>query len=472
MLCELPGLPAPARDTIARCVSPLARNPEAAEASLILGMDAAHPAYPYTGWLREPLSTDSDPARRSRREHQENANEARRRAARRQERSAGLLAALDDAGRDPACWWLVARWLAADDAGNPEAVFSHDLTTRPGWDLLSGPQRQDVLDLGVRYLAVHRPQPSRWADRNAVPADQADPDWQGVYLLTTLASHDQGRLASLGTPLWQAWAPAIVGARSPANDDDARARCRLTDLAPAAARQAIADAAVAHLDAMQEHGGYPTPYQLYAHLCPSYAPAAAGRLLDESYRGDHARVVLDMLIKHAPGTAVAACRQIAFTPGAALAADARRGVAALDPDLLVEDLHANDASPGEIAALAPHFNVSRLDNSHLAMLGRMLLRCAPFASGPPLRLGVHTPDPGYQVRRQRGIVLATLADHGQAGFFEELAARHDPAGRETITWHLRRGPGRGSWAGPGQWRAHAKRCAAPTSCAARRLPKP
>ena len=81
MLRELPGLPAPARDTIARCVSPLARNPETAEASLILGMDAAHPAYPYTGWLREPLSTGSELARRSRREQQENADEARRRAA-------------------------------------------------------------------------------------------------------------------------------------------------------------------------------------------------------------------------------------------------------------------------------------------------------------------------------------------------------------------------------------------------------
>jgi hypothetical protein len=437
MLRELPRLPAPARDTVARCVSPLARHPGAAEASLILGMDAAHPAYPYTGWLREPLSTGSEPARLSRREQQENTDEARKRTARRRERSTGLMAALDDAGRDPGCWWLVARWLAADDTDNPEAVFSCDLTTRPGWDLLSGPQRQDVLDLGVRYLAVHRPQPSRWAGRNAVLADQADPDWQGVYLLTTLASHDQGRLATLETPVWQAWAPAMVGARSPANEDEIGARCRLTDLAPAGARQAIADAAVAHLDAMQEHGGYPTPYQLYAHLCQSYAPAAAGRLLDGSYHGDLARVVLDMLIKHAPGTAVAACRTIAFTPGAALAAEARRGLAALDPGLLVEDLRASDASPGEIAALAPHFNVSRLDDSHLAMLGRMLLQCAPFASDPPLRLGVHTPDPGYQVRRQRGIVLATLADHGQAGFFEELAARHGPASHETITWHLR-----------------------------------
>jgi hypothetical protein len=162
--------------------------------SLILGMDAGHPAYPYTGWLQEPLSTDSEPALRSRREQQENADEDRKRATRRQERNTSLMAALDDAGRDPGCWWLVARWLAADDTDNPEAVFSSDLTSRAGWDLLSGPQRQDVLDLGVRYLAIHQPQSSRWAGRNAVPADHADPDWQGVYLLTTLAGHDQERL--------------------------------------------------------------------------------------------------------------------------------------------------------------------------------------------------------------------------------------------------------------------------------------
>jgi hypothetical protein len=143
------------------------------------------------------------------------------------------------------------------------------------------------------------------------------------------------------------------------------------------------------------------------------------------------------LIKHAPATAAATCRQLAFTPGTTLAADARRGLAAFDPGILIDDLHNNDAAAREIAALAPHFNVTRLNDSHLAMLGHMLLQYAPFASDPPLRLGVHTPEPGYEIRRQRGLVLATLADHRQAGFFEELAARHDPAGHETITWHLR-----------------------------------
>lgn len=252
MLRELPRLAPPARDTIACCVSPLARHPDAEEADLILGMDDDHPAYPYTRWLREPLSIDSEVARQSRRERQRVADDAGRRAVRRRERRAGLMAALDDAARDPGRWWLVARWLAADDVDNPEAIFSCDLTARPGWDLLGESQRQDVLDLGVRFLALHRPEPSNWAGRTAVPADQTDPDWQGVYLLTTLASHDRTRLASLGAPVWQAWAPGIVGAWSPANEDDVRARCCLTDLVPPSEKQAIVDAALARLDAVQE----------------------------------------------------------------------------------------------------------------------------------------------------------------------------------------------------------------------------
>jgi hypothetical protein len=68
----------------------------------------------------------------------------------------------------------------------------------------------------------------------------------------------------------------------------------------------------------------------------------------------------------------------------------------------------------------------------------MLLTCVPFASDPPLRPGVHTPDPGFEVRGKRGLVLATLAARGQTGFFEELAALRDPASHDTIIWYLRR----------------------------------
>ena len=439
MLRELPGLPAPARDTIARCVSPLARHPGAAEARPHPGHGRCPPRLPVhrvaAGATQHRLRVrPGDPGASSRRTPTRPAGAQPGR----HERSAGLMAALDDAGRDPGCWWLVARWLAADDAGNPEAVFSCDLTTRPGWDLLSGPQRQDVLDLGVRYLAVHRPQPSRWAGRNAVPADHADPDWQGVYLLTTLARHDQERLASLGTPVWQAWAPAIVGARSPANDDDARARCRLTDLAPAGARQAIADAAVAHLDAMQEHGGYPTPYQLYAHLCPSFTPrpppggCSTGAITATTpgscwtCSSSMPREPQPQPAGQSPSPQAPPSRQ---TPAGGLRRSTRASWSKT----------STPATPPQARSpCSPRTSTSAAWTIPTWPCSAACSCTAPRSPATrPLRLGVHTPDPGYQVRRQRGIVLATLADHGQAGFFEELAARHDPAGHETITWHLR-----------------------------------
>ena len=56
ILRELPGLPMPAQDTIARCVSLLALHPQAGEADLILAMDTVHPAYPYIGGLRQTLT--------------------------------------------------------------------------------------------------------------------------------------------------------------------------------------------------------------------------------------------------------------------------------------------------------------------------------------------------------------------------------------------------------------------------------
>jgi hypothetical protein len=437
-LRELPHLAHPAQDTIARCVSTLAGDPDAAASDLILGMDEAHPAYPYTTGLREPLGMDCLPAQRARRERDREAAETAKREARRRERSAALTSALEDAAGDPRRWWHVALWLAIDDddEGIPETLFSHDLTTRPGWELLNRPQRQQVLDLGIRFLALHQPDPSNWTGRAAVRSDQADPDWQGTYLLTTLATHDQARLRSLSAAVWQAWAPAITGARSRATRDDMDARCRLADLAPPEARQAITSAALAQLDVMQGPGGYPVPYQLYAHLCPLLAPELAARLTSGTYHGYHAQVVLDMLVRHAPGAAAAVCRQITFTPGADLATEARRGLAALDPGCLVEDLCTRRARPDEVAELAPHVNVSLLSDPDLVTLGGMLLECVPFAGDPPLRFGVFTPEPGYQARRKRDIVLATLADRGQDGFFEELAGSPGLAD-ETTAWHLR-----------------------------------
>ena len=273
LLRELPALPSGAQDALASCVPLLARAPTAAEADLILGMPPSHPAYDFTTSLRQTDRIDSQAAWHYRRQRQRAADAESLQSASRADRSEQLAAALDDARADPGRWWRVALWLAAGGIGdNGEAVFTHDLTTRLGWSLLDQRERREVLDIGVRYLSAHRLEPAEWMGRPSISGDQVLADWSGVYLLTTLADHDPGRLAVLPAEVWRAWAPAVVGAWNSGGEAGDRARCLVTDLVPPAEKQVIADAALRQLDALQEHGGRLAPRRLYEHLSPSLAP--------------------------------------------------------------------------------------------------------------------------------------------------------------------------------------------------------
>jgi hypothetical protein len=437
LLAALPSLPGPKQDPLARCVPLLARQPTAAEADLILGLTGDHPAHAYTAGLRETVSIDSPIARQWRQRHELMAREAEQRAARQREQRSQLMTALRDAGGDPRQWWHVAEHLAASDAGGEGGPFSGDLTARPGWPLLDAAQRQQVLDLGVRYLSVHKLQPQAWMGHPSVRGEEVIADWSGTYLLTTLARHDRARLAALPRPVWRAWAPAIIGAWTSGGAQDQHARCQLIDLVPQPEEQAILDAALDHLDALQENGGQLTTWSLYEHLCSDLAPALAGHLLDGRYHGCLAEQVLHLLVKCAPDTALPVCRDIANMTPPALAAGARRGLAELDPATLIDNFEAHGSPPKDIADVAEHLRLSLLDDPHLAVLARLLLRCVPFATDPPEHFGISVPDRLYQVRRIRRIVMDLLAEHGQECFFGELAAQHDGAGREVIAWYRR-----------------------------------
>jgi hypothetical protein len=250
----------------------------------------------------------------------------------RQERQLQLAVALAGARADPARWWQVAVWLAASDSGHDNGmIFSHDLTTRPGWSLLSGQERQDVLNLGIEYINIHQIEPSGWIGRAEVPVRQVAADWSGVYLLTTLATHNPAQLAAVTQPAWRSWAPAIMGAWSSGTEGGERARCLLADLVPADGKQAIVDAALGRLDALQQHGGGLSPRQLYDHLSLRLVPELAKRLLGGSYSGPLAQDVVNMLVDDAPQAALDVCRGLLAGPDPALAAAARRGLARLDP---------------------------------------------------------------------------------------------------------------------------------------------
>jgi hypothetical protein len=439
LLGVLASLAQPQQDTLAQCVPALARQPAAAEANLILQMAEGHPAYAHTTHLRGESSTSSPQALRARQRSARAVSDEQQRLANRRDQHAQLTAALHDTEADPGQWWHIARHLAR---GNPDAgeLFSHDLTARPGWQLLSAAQRQQVLDLGLRYLLVHQLRPPAWAGHPSIRAgymNDAVADWSGVCLLTTLTRHDPARLTALSPSAWQPWIPAIIGAWTVGNGEAQRARCQLIDLMPRSERQAVRDAALTHLDALQANSGQLNAW-LYEHLCPALAPELAERLTADRYDGDLGQGLLHVLVKYAPQAALPACKYITGTPGHALAPAARRGLAELDPADLVSLLEAEPPEPEDMADIAERLNLSLLGDRQLTALAWLLLQYTPLDSDPSPQYGVFTPDRLHQVRRIRRVVMDLLAEHGQDSIFRDLAAQHEGNGRATAEWYLRR----------------------------------
>jgi hypothetical protein len=439
LLDTLPSLAQPERDALAQCVSSLVRQPTAAEADLILGMTDDHPAYAYTRWLRGEVSTDSPEAQRARDRARLAAASAGQRAAARPEQYRQLITALRDAATDPGQWQQVARHLVPVNADSRE-LLSSDLTARPGWALLNAAQQQQVLDLGLLYLQQHQLRPSSWMGYDSFPPGQfgdAVADWSGVYLLATLARHAPASLSAVTAATWRAWTPAIMGAWTVGGRADLRARRQLTDLVPAAERQSLLDAALRNLDALQANGGRLTTANLYEHLCPDLAAPLLAGLTEGRYGGTLGQHLLNILVRCAPRDSLPACRLITATPGHALAQAARRGLAELEPGSLVSQLEASPVQPDDLDDIAGHLNLSLLSDSQLAGLARLLLDYVPLASDPPLRLAVHDREPLDELRRVRRGVMNLLADHGQYGFFQDLAAQPGNGSQQVTGWYLR-----------------------------------
>ena len=440
---QLPVMPVPARQALAACVPALVRHPTAAEADMIVGLAEDHPAYEATRFLRDPVSTRSPAAAQWQEVHERTARDEDLRAATRAQRSEALAAALDDAQADPAAWWHVASRLSVTDRGQADAdLFTGDLTARPGWALLDDHDRSRVLDLGIDYLAVHQPRPREWAGCKQIRGGAALPDWSGAYLLTTLARHAPGRVRALDPVLWQTWAPAITGAWNHAEESDQQLRCDLIDLAPPEGRRHILDAALEHLDAINQHGGN-LPDYLYRHLCPELAPSLADRLAGRRYSGQLALSLLNLLIEHAPVEALPVCRRLHHDPAPELASAARRGLAQLDPSAIVDELDSAATRPADLAEILPDLALTALDDVQLAVLAAVLLRCFPFARDPVPQFGWPGTDHLFQVRGIRNHVLERLTHGGQAGTLEKLARQtQDDADRDAISWYLRRARGR------------------------------
>ena len=437
LLDQLADLRAATRDALAACIPALVHDPDAQTADLILGLAPGHRAYTATQGLREPVEVDSEIARlwRDQRSHRARAEDLR--AANRARNYVQLAAALSAARDDPGAWWHVACRLSADDFGQRgDDLLSSDLTARPGWSLLNDQEQQDVLDLGILYLAVHELQPSAWAGRHQIETHLALPDWSGAYLLMTLARHDPGRIRALDPPTWKKWAPAIVGAWVSPMTGSLQHPSDLADLAPPDGRRSITDAALSHLDALQEHGGL-LQRPLYEHLCRDLAADLAERLQTGRYIGNLACDLLSLLIANAREIAAPVCRQLTVSSSPELAQAARRGLAQLEPAVIVDELAAADADADDLAGIVPSIDIIRLDEARLATLARLLIRRFPFAADPPLQLGRSYADARDDCRRIRHAVQERLAHLGQASLLRDLASQLPEPDQECLTSYLR-----------------------------------
>lgn len=435
LITELPHMDEPARTTLANCLPWLLQSPTADDADAILSLPVDHPGYEPTESLRQPQSTQSETARRWQQRRAREAEQQAQLDASPHERREHLTSALAAAENDPTSWWRIAWWLSVDERDRAEAAFVHDLTTRPGWSLLSDHEQQRVLDLGVAYLHVHTPTPSEWMGASSVDQHRAVMDWSGVYLLTTLARYDPDQLRELDQTLWTRWAPAIVAAWG-YDERDIRLRCDLVDLAPTESREAILAAAINNLDAAAEHAGHLQPLGFYEHVCRDLATTLARRLTTGAYQGDLGRSVLGVLVRNAPEIAAATCRELRGDPSSDLAAMARTSLANLDPAGTVDELVAGSASTDELVEIARWLRLDALDVERLTPLAQLLLDRLPAASDPPF--GGHPDNDEYRARETRMRVLDLLAEQGNVAGFQALLEGRTQPDRDLILPRLRR----------------------------------
>ncbi|NJC64684.1 hypothetical protein HC028_09235 [Planosporangium flavigriseum] len=432
---ELPGLPILAQSPLANCVSPLLDHPTASQADMILSLTSSHPAYEPTRWWRDPVPVQSETADRLREFHSYEKQDEAEFADTLARRSEQLSMALANAVTDISTWWRIAYWLANGDEAS-ESLFTHDLKMRPGWALLSDDEQQLVVELGLRYLDAHAPQPTNWAGRQTITTDKALPDWSGVYLLTTLARHAPSRVRQLKKPIWQRWAPAIVGAWNYEGGEDAQLRCDLVDLAPSEVRAHIVDASLDHLDALAANDQHLTPFPLFDHLCAELAPVVAERIAENRYGDQLGGSLLDLLVKHSPHVALPVCRRLCQDNTSPLSTTACRKLAELDPAGTVDDLVSYKTLADELSTVAPRVKIGELDDGRLAALCRLLLDRFPVANDPPDEPAMFGSDV-YETRQVRNRTVSLLAERGQVRTLEELANERPEAEQLMIRYYLR-----------------------------------
>lgn len=409
LLDDLPSMHVDARAALTLCLSVLLREPTAEIADRVLSLDPAHPAFESTEPFRQTLRVDSvlnDPWH-SINEHKTAAD--RDKAQRVDQLFEALTAALGKARTDVEAWWSAVNLLSYDEnATAPAGLFTHDLTQRPGWGMLTAAERRCLLDRGIEYLTSHQPDAGAWGGQKTIESAQVLPDWCGVYLMATLLRQAPEKLEALDERTWLRWIPVIVSAWESGDASDDALRPALLKAAPHAARRAAASGALEHLARLEANQLPLSPRPVYDELAPDLAPDLIQGLSTGRYTGELAARLLDLLVQHVPSDALPLCRDLVRDATSPLSAAALEHLAVLDPDMVVDSLPSEPRPLTELVEVLTRLRMSALDDHRLETAARLLLDAFPYHEDPhpPYRSG--RVEPVDEIRRVRERVLTEL----------------------------------------------------------------
>jgi hypothetical protein len=419
LVTDLPEVPDAAQPALAACLPQLVSEPSLELADRIYRMPATHPAYRATEWLRTPVSLTSETARRWQRiSAEDRADEHQDLDLARQQEL--LLNALAAAEGDPAEWWKVLYWLSIEAGGTSDALFAHDLRSRPGWALLSNSDQSRVVEVGLRHLRTHSPDPDNWRGRSQITTGTVTGDWGPVYLLTTLAKHEPQRIRDLEAPVWERLSSAIVAAWNFDHGEDRDLRGQVVRLAPPEARSTLIDAALVDLSANAGTDRGLTQPSVYAALMVDIAGTVADAICDRQYSDRQTTELLDLMAERIPPTAVQTAHRLLQEHGTY--DHAATILARLDAPSVIAEMASSGGDLRErLLGFVPEVELRELDTDQLTTLAQMVLDTFPISNDPPQPRGVYSPDAGHRTREARNRMLSMLVDRGAVASLERLA---------------------------------------------------
>jgi hypothetical protein len=341
--------------------------------------------------------------------------------------STALRAAIVAAQQDLASWANIPIALV----NSKQALFSCDLTARPGWSLLTTEEQHEVLELGLSYVAAHAPDPDLWRDKTSINLDVVRA-WSGVYLLTTLTRHGPDRLDQLSPTTWMQWAPAIAGAWAHGGE---ALLGGLVDRAPAEARNAIRAEVRTTLTSRSDWRRTP----LVDYFARDFAADLAALLSQGRYPDDQNADILAFLIENDQEMAFSAARSAATGDGSQLSRAANLHLGRVDPHSTVDRL-LNEAPVSAQQELLDALPLDAVDDSHLVALARLLLgpQSAASESENELRDVEDWIDSPVERRaRIRNRTVEVMAMRGLATELSMLANASAPHNQQLIRHYMR-----------------------------------